>query len=551
MAQGAQQGRGGAGWGLRGALAAVALLSALNALGTVFALCQWRGLSAALRALEAQRGREQREDSALRAFLAELSRAPRRVPEPPQDPASAARNKRSHGGQPAPHIRAESQDMLMMMTYSMVPVRVMVDLCNSTKGICLTGPPGPPGPAGADGIPGHNGSDGQPGPQGLKGEKGPNGKRGKMGLPGATGNPGEKGEKGDPGELGVAGNQGPPGQKGEKGDKRDVSNDVLPTGAKGDQGPPGPPGPQGPPGPPGPPGSRRAKGQRQPNMFNGQCTGETCAVPNDDTSVGKADEKAHDPQSPPAESVIASIGNATQVFQVKETFGTWMRESANKSDDRIWVIKHFSGILVKEFKDWPSLLNNSYRSIQLPHYFQGCGHAVYNNSLYYHKAGYNTIVRFEFGKEVAETLKVENALYFDRKYLFANSKTYFNLAVDEKGLWIIYASSVDGASILVAQLDARTFSVVQHINTTYPKSKAGNAFVARGILYVTDTKDLSVTFAFDLLGGKQINANFAFRTSQSVLAMLSYNMRDQRLYSWEDGHLMLYPVQFLSATLNQ
>lgn len=123
MTRVAERGQGATGWGLRGALVAVALLSALNAAGTVFVLCQWRGLSAALRALEAQRGREQREDSALRAFLAELSRAPGRVPESPQDSASAARNKRSHSGEPAPHIRAESQDMMMMMmTYSMVPV---------------------------------------------------------------------------------------------------------------------------------------------------------------------------------------------------------------------------------------------------------------------------------------------------------------------------------------------------------------------------------------------------------------------------------------------
>lgn len=118
MARGPERGRGDAGWGLRGALAAVALLSALNAAGTVFALCQWRGLSAALRALEAQRGWEQREDSALRAFLAELSRAPAPAP----DAGGAARNKRSHGGEPASQVRAESHDMMMMMTYSMVPV---------------------------------------------------------------------------------------------------------------------------------------------------------------------------------------------------------------------------------------------------------------------------------------------------------------------------------------------------------------------------------------------------------------------------------------------
>nr|XP_020724866.1 gliomedin isoform X2 [Odocoileus virginianus texanus] len=279
--------------------------------------------------------------------------------------------------------------------------------------------------------------------------------------------------------------------------------------------------------------------------------GETCAVPNDDTLVGKTDEKVSEHHSPEAESMITSIGNPIQVLKVKETFGTWIRESANKSDERIWVTEHFSGIRVKEFEDQPSLRNGSYTLIHLPYYFHGCGHTVHNNALYYHKGGSNTIVRFEFGKETSQTLKLENALYFDRKYLFANSKTYFNLAVDEKGLWIIYASSADGSSILVAQLEERTFSVVQHINTTYPKSKAGNAFIARGILYVTDTKDTRITFAFDLLGGKQINANFALRTSQSVLAMLSYNMRDQHLYSWEDGHLMLYPVQFLSAALHQ
>ena len=122
MARSAERGCGGASWGLRGALVAVALLSALNAAGTVFALCQWRGLSAALRALEEQQAREQREDSSLRVFLEELSRSPRWAPGPPPDPVGAARNKRSQSGEPVPHLRAESQDMLMMMTYSMVPV---------------------------------------------------------------------------------------------------------------------------------------------------------------------------------------------------------------------------------------------------------------------------------------------------------------------------------------------------------------------------------------------------------------------------------------------
>lgn len=140
-------------------------------------------------------------------------------------------------------------------------------------------------------------------------------------------------------------------------------------------------------------------------------------------------------------------------------------------------------------------------------------------------------------------LLIENALYHGRNYLFSNSKTYFNIAVDEKGLWIIYASSTD-ENIIVAHIDEESFSVIRHINTTYPKSKAGNAFIACGIIYVTDTKDMTVSFAFDLLKEKQIDARFDLRSSQSVLAMLSYSLRDKNLYTWENGSLMVYPVHF-------
>lgn len=151
--------------------------------------------------------------------------------------------------------------------------------------------------------------------------------------------------------------------------------------------------------------------------------------------------------------------------------------------------------------------------------------------------------RFGLDKGSLGTLLMENALHHGRNYLFSNSKTYFNIAVDEKGLWIIYASSTD-ETIMVAHIDEETFSVNRHINTTYPKSKAGNAFIACGILYVTDTKDMTVSFAFDLLKGQQIDARFELRSSQSVLAMLSYSLRDKNLYTWENGSLMVYPVHF-------
>ncbi|XP_043980336.1 uncharacterized protein LOC122835366 isoform X2 [Gambusia affinis] len=61
------------------------------------------------------------------------------------------------------------QDKMMLVTYSVVPIKAYLDLCNSSRGFCLIGPPGPPGVAG---------------PPGPTGALGPRGRRGRPGPPG-------------------------------------------------------------------------------------------------------------------------------------------------------------------------------------------------------------------------------------------------------------------------------------------------------------------------------------------------------------------------------
>lgn len=153
--------------------------------------------------------------------------------------------------------------------------------------------------------------------------------------------------------------------------------------------------------------------------------------------------------------------------------------------------------------------------------------------------------RFDFHTKKLHTLTIDNALYHNLAYLLQNSKTYYKLAADENGLWLIFASSVD-ESIMVAQLDQKIFSVISYINTTYPRTKAGNAFIACGVLYVTDTKDTRVTFAFDLLKGKPVNVTFDLRSPGGVLAMLSYSPKDRHLYVWDHSYVRLYVVHFIS-----
>ncbi|KAM7396854.1 hypothetical protein PAMP_019862 [Pampus punctatissimus] len=48
------------------------------------------------------------------------------------------RSRRNNGGQPKQSLDKDEKDMLMMMTYTMVPVKTFIDLCNGTR-MCLTG----------------------------------------------------------------------------------------------------------------------------------------------------------------------------------------------------------------------------------------------------------------------------------------------------------------------------------------------------------------------------------------------------------------------------
>uniref|UniRef100_A0A3B4FZ41 Gliomedin n=1 Tax=Pundamilia nyererei TaxID=303518 RepID=A0A3B4FZ41_9CICH len=310
-------------------------------------------------------------------------------------------------------------------------------------------------------------------------------------------------------------------------------------------GPPGPPGPQGPPRV----GHRRAHLQASHNQG-------LHAIPNDETSPVKETEKVHEKTAKrngtfPQEAVfmyclIKSLINPRNVTKMKTTFGTWMKDTAQLNDERIWVADHFSGRMLKEYKSISFFQKNSSDTIDVIKYYQGCGHIVHNGFFYYHAAASCLCVhRFDFSTKRLQTLTIENSLYNNLAYLLPNSKTYFKLAADENGLWLIFASNVD-ESIMVAQLDQKTFSVTSYVNTTYPRIKAGNAFIACGVLYVTDTKDTRVTFAFDLLKGKPVNVTFDLRSAGEVLAMLSYSPKDRHLYVWDHSYVRLYVVHFIS-----
>lgn len=127
-------------------------------------------------------------------------------------------------------------------------------------------------------------------------------------------------------------------------------------------------------------------------------------------------------------------------------------------------------------------------------------------------------------------------------YLFPTSKTYFKFAVDENGLWVIYASNKN-ENIIVARLNTDTFSVESVVNTAYPTTKAGNAFIVCGVIYFTDVTNSRVVYAFDLKKKKPLDANFYLRPDDGVLAMLSYYPSKKLLYMWDNRSVTICRVE--------
>ncbi|KAM8862112.1 gliomedin-like [Synchiropus picturatus] len=248
-----------------------------------------------------------------------------------------------------------------------------------------------------------------------------------------------------------------------------------------------------------------------------------------------------------SECRIKAITCSEEGFNMQSTFGTLMSDAYYPSEDhRYWLAEHFSGRLLTEFSGSVLLPATNNKTINLRTYFQGCGHVVYNGSFYFHVAGTRNLVKFDLATGRTTTLTMAQCRYNNLNYLFQNSKTYFKFAVDDNSLWVIFASDTED-NTMVAKLNSESFRVERIMNVAYPTSKAGNAFILCGVVYITDDKDRSVTYAFDLVENISLDVNVDFRSASGILSMLSYYPHKEMLYLWDSSHFKTCSVRLARA----
>ncbi|XP_010786372.1 dual specificity protein kinase splA isoform X2 [Notothenia coriiceps] len=239
---------------------------------------------------------------------------------------------------------------------------------------------------------------------------------------------------------------------------------------------------------------------------------------------------------------IRNIKCSEKATKMQSTFGAWMSDASQVDQDRYWLAYHFSGRHLVEHRNISSSPNTTTKTIDANGFFQGCGHVVYKSSFYFHKGGSNRLIKFDLNTRRTKTLTMANSRYNNLNYLSRNSKTYFKFAVDENGLWVIFAADKEDDT-MVAKLNPDTFSVESVINTHYPTTKAGNTFIVCGVLYFTDDKDRRVTYAFDLMKESPLDASFDLRPANGTLAMLSYYPKKKVLYMWDNSSVKICKVK--------
>jgi len=77
---------------------------------------------------------------------------------------------------------------------------------------------------------------------------------------------------------------------------------------------------------------------------------------------------------------------------------------------------------------------------ELDEAYTGTGHVVYDGSFYYHRVGSREVIRYDLTrKTITGRIFLADVQFDGDDYLYDSEFNYVDLAVDENGLWAIYA----------------------------------------------------------------------------------------------------------------
>ncbi|XP_076601136.1 olfactomedin-like protein 3A [Chaetodon auriga] len=249
--------------------------------------------------------------------------------------------------------------------------------------------------------------------------------------------------------------------------------------------------------------------------------------------------------------MISSIKAMKILKRVGGPKGMWTKDTSRASG-KVYIFNGTDEDTIHEFATVQDLTRSlglsQSKSLKLPSAWTGTGHIVYNNHAYYiSQAEEIMLVKYDM-----KNSSVTDTTVFpvqDHVPVYGlTPETVMDLAVDEEGLWAIYATRQNDRHISLAKMDAKSLDIEQMWDTNCPRDNAEAAFVICGTLYVVyNSKQPGrsrVQCVFDVndMVTNEDAPLIYFPKRYGAHSSLKYNPQEQLLYAWDDGYQILYKL---------
>uniref|UniRef100_A0A674I8J5 Olfactomedin 2 n=1 Tax=Terrapene triunguis TaxID=2587831 RepID=A0A674I8J5_9SAUR len=245
---------------------------------------------------------------------------------------------------------------------------------------------------------------------------------------------------------------------------------------------------------------------------------------------------------------LTGVSNPITIRASGSRFGSWMTDTmAPSADSRVWYMDgYYKGRRVLEFRTLNDFITGqNFVQHLLPHPWAGTGHVVFNGSLYYNKYQSNIVVKYHFRSRSVLVQRSLNSAGYNNTFPYSwGGFSDIDFMVDENGLWAVYTTNQNAGNIVVSKVDPQTLEILRSWDTGYPKRSAGESFMICGTLYVTNSHlaGAKIYFAYYTNTSSYEYTDIPFHNQYSHISMLDYNPRERVLYTWNNGHQVVYNV---------
>ncbi|KAJ1077126.1 hypothetical protein K5549_005296 [Capra hircus] len=235
-------------------------------------------------------------------------------------------------------------------------------------------------------------------------------------------------------------------------------------------------------------------------------------------------------------------------------YGAWGRDYSpqNPGNGVYWVAPlNTNGRTLQYYRLYNTkddlLLYTNARQNQIT-YGQGSGTVVYKNNMYVNWYNTQNMAKINLTtNRVDLSQALPNAAYNNR-FSYANVGWQdMDFAVDENGLWVIYATEASTGNIVISKLNDTTLAVLNTWHTKQYKPSVTNTFMVCGVLYATrtlNTRIEEIFYYYDTNTGQEGRLNIVMQKMQENVQSINYHPFEQKLFVYNDGYLLNYDLVF-------